>query len=254
MIRRLFHAVRNLLRRDRVERDLDDELRASFDLLVDEKVRAGMDSRSARRAAALELHVDSVKEEVRQVRAGSFFETLGQDAHYAVRLLRRNPLFALTAAISLAIGIGGATTVFTVANGLLLDEPGGVSQSGRLVEIARTEQGDSGFDPISYPDYLAVRERTVTLQDVYGFAPNLKSLSLRGEEGSERVFATYVTMNFFDVLGVRAAAGRLFGAADPERVSGSPVVVLSHAFWMQRFGGDPSVAGRTLSFNGQPMT
>src|SRR5688572_17151815 len=100
MITRLFHTVRNLVRRDRLERELDDELRASFDLLVEEKVRAGMDSQSARRAAAIELHVESVKEEVRQARAGSFLETVGQDAHYAVRLLRRNPLFALTAAIS----------------------------------------------------------------------------------------------------------------------------------------------------------
>ena len=254
MMTRLFHAVRNLLRRTRVERDLDDELRASFDLLVDEKVRGGMDSASARRAAAIELHVESVKEQVREVRAGSFIETLGQDARYAVRLLRRNPLFALTAALSLAIGIGGATTVFTVANGLLLDEPGGISDADRLVEIVRSEQGESGFDPISYPDYLAVRQRTVTLQDVYGFAPNLETLALRGDEGSERVLATYVTMNFFDVLGVRPAAGRLFGAADPEQVGASPLVVLSHAFWLRRFNGDPSVAGRALSFNGQPMT
>jgi predicted permease len=245
---------RNLRSHAAVERDLDDELRAALELLIEEKVRAGMPPDAARRAATIELRIESVKEQVRDVRAGSVVETLAQDARYAVRLLRRNPLFALTAALSLAIGIGGATTVFTVANGLLIDEPAGVRDSQRLVEIARAEQGESGFDPISYPDYLAVRERTVTVQAVYGFGPNLKSLSLRGDEDSERVFATYVTMNYFDVLGVRAAAGRLFGAGDPERVGGSPLVVLSHAFWMRRFNGDPSVAGRTFTFNGQPMT
>ena len=75
MMMRIFHAVRNLVRRDRLERDLDDELRASFDLLVDEKVRGGMDARTARRAAATELRIESVKEQVRDVRAGSFVET-----------------------------------------------------------------------------------------------------------------------------------------------------------------------------------
>jgi hypothetical protein len=210
---------RNLRSHAAVERDLDDELRAALELLIEEKVRAGMPPDAARRAATIELRIESVKEQVRDVRAGSVVETLAQDARYAVRLLRRNPLFALTAALSLAIGIGGATTVFTVANGLLIDEPAGVRDSQRLVE-----------------------------------GPNLKSLSLRGDEDSERVFATYVTMNYFDVLGVRAAAGRLFGAGDPERVGGSPLVVLSHAFWMRRFNGDPSVAGRTFTFNGQPMT
>jgi predicted permease len=254
MMARFVSFWRNVLGRNRIERDLDNELRAALELLVDERIRTGMSPEAARRAASIELRVESVKEQVREVRAGSFVETLLQDVRYATRLLRRNPLFALTAALSLAIGIGGATTVFTVANGLLLDEPGGLSDADRLVEIVRSEQGESGFDPVSYPDYLAVRERTATLQDVYGFAPNLKTLALRGDKGSERVLATYVTMNFFDVLGVRAAAGRLFGAADPEQVAASPLVVLSHAFWMRRFNGDPSVVGRTLSVNGQPMT
>src|SRR5690349_4852290 len=137
MITRLFYALRNLVRRDQIERELDDEVRAAFDLLVEEKRRAGMSSDAARRAAAIELQVESVKEQVRDVRAGSFVETLAQDVRYAARLLRRNPIFALTAAASLAIGIGATTTVFSVANGLLLTVPPGVSDPSTLVEIAR---------------------------------------------------------------------------------------------------------------------
>ncbi len=254
MITRLFHALRNLLRRDRVERDLDDELHASFDLLVDEKVRAGLDPQAARRAAAIELHVESVKEEVRHVRAGAFVETLAQDARYAGRLLRRNPLFTLTAAASLAIGIGATTTVFTVANGLLLSVPPGVSDPSTLVEIARVEPGDIGVNMIPYAAYLSLRERTATLGGVYGYELDLKPVSLRADGSSERAFASFVTTSYFEVLGVRAAAGRLFGRGDPEVAGGSPLVVLSDALWTRRFNRDPHIVGRTLSFNGFPLT
>jgi len=254
MMMRIFHAVRNLVRRDRLERDLDDELRASFDLLVDEKVRGGMDATTARRAAATELRIESVKEQVRDVRAGSFVETLLQDTRYAARLLRRNPLFALTAAASLAIGIGATTTVFTVANGLLLSVPPGVSDPARLVEIARVEEGDFGIVQIPYAAYLSLKESARTLDEVYGYELDLEPVSLRADGSSERVFANFVTMNYFDVLGVRAAAGRLFGRADPEVAGGSPQVVLSDALWARKFNRDPAVVGRTLSFNGFPLT
>jgi putative ABC transport system permease protein len=205
MMMRIFHAVRNLVRRDRLERDLDEELRASLDLLVDEKVRGGMDTTTARRAAAAELRIESVKEQVRDVRAGSFIETLLQDARYAARLLRRNPLFTLTAAASLAIGIGATTTVFTVANGLLLSVPSGVSEPSRLVEIARVEEGDFGIELIPYAAYLSLKESARTLDEVYGYELDLEPVSMRADGSSERVFANFVTMSYFDVLGVRAA-------------------------------------------------
>ena len=254
MMMRIFHAVRNLVRRDRVERDLEEELRASLELLVEEKTRAGMRPDEARRAAAIELHVESVKEQVREVRAGSFVETLLQDVRYAARLLRRNPLFTLTAAASLAIGIGATTTVFTVANGLLLSVPSGVSEPSRLVEIARVEPGDFGVNPIPYAAYLSLKASARTLDELYGYELNLEPVSLRADDSSERVFANFVTISYFDALGVRAAAGRLFGRLDPEVAGGSPVVVLSDALWARRFNRDPAVIGRTVSFNGFPLT
>jgi predicted permease len=254
MMTRFLSFWRNLFSRARIERDLDEELRASFDLLVDEKVRGGMNPETARRAAALDLHIESVKEQVREVRAGSFVETLGQDARYAIRLLRRNPIFALTAAASLALGIGATTTVFSVANGLLISVPSGVSDPSTLVEIARVEEGDFGIEQIPYALYLSLKKSARTLDDVYGYELNLEPISLRTDGDSERVFASFVTMNYFDVLGVRAAAGRLFGRSDREVPGGSPMVVLSDALWARRFNRDPAVLGRTMSFNGFPMT
>src|SRR5688572_24724440 len=125
---------RNLLLRRRVERQLDDELQATVGMLVDEHVAAGMSLEEARRAARLELgSAESIKEHVRDIRAGAFLDTLLQDVRYGARLLRRNPLFALTAILSLAIGIGATTTIFTVANGLLLRSAVGVADPSGLV-------------------------------------------------------------------------------------------------------------------------
>ena len=252
---RLRFLARNLLHRDRVDRDLDEEIHAALDLLIDEQRTKGLPLDEARRTALVHLGgVESVKEHVREVRAGAFIDTLVQDVRYAGHLLVRNPLFTLTAVLSLSIGIGATTSVFTVANGLLLEVPGGVSEPERVIEIARQEDGDFGVEPIAYPDYLAVRERATSFEDVYGYALTLDSLSLRTGGSTERVFGNFVTMNFFDVLGVRAAAGRLFGAADRERPGEAPVVVLSHWYWVRRFDRDSAIVGRTVSVNGQPMT
>jgi predicted permease len=209
----------------------------------------------ARRAARLELGgAESIKEQIRDVRAGSFLDTLLQDVRYGSRLLRRNPLFALTAALSLAIGIGATTTIFTVANDLLLRTSDGVADPGRLVDVVRQQRGDTGVDEISYPDYLELRRRTTTLSDVFAYKLQLDSVSLRiTADGAERVFATVATTNYFQLLGVRAAAGRLFGPGDSDRPGASPIAVLSHRFWMRRFGGDSSIPGRTVRLNGHPF-
>ena len=115
---RLRFLARNLLQRDRVDRDLDEEIHAALDLLIDEQRTKGLPLDEARRTALVHLGgVESVKEHVREVRAGAFIDTLVQDARYAGHLLVRNPLFTLTAVLSLSIGIGATTSVFTVANG-----------------------------------------------------------------------------------------------------------------------------------------
>ena len=230
-------------------------MRAALELLVEEKTRAGMSRADARRAAAIELRIESVKEQVREVRAGAFIETLLQDVRYAARLLRRNPLFTLTAALSLAIGIGATTTVFTVANGLLLRSAVGVTAPDGLIDIVRRRaSGEPGVDEISYPDYLEIRKRATTVDGVYAYQLALEEMSLRVDDSAERVFANLVTPNYFQVLGVAAMYGRVFGAGDSEQPGASPIAVLSQRFWLRRFDGDRSVVGRTVHLNGHPVT
>lgn len=257
MLARVRSIFRNILARDRVERDLDDEVRAALDVLIDEETKAGKSIAEARRAALLRLGgVESVKGQVRDARAGAFFDTVLGDIRYAARLLVRNPIFTLTAAMSLAIGIGATTTIFTVANGLLLRSAVGVTDPGRLVDITRTKsRGGPGIDPISYPDFLELRRRARTLDGVYGYQLELPPASLRVDDsGAERVYPGVVTNSYFDVLGVPAIAGRTFGSGDSEDPGSSPVVVLSYRFWARRFGSDFGVVGRTISLNGYPFT
>jgi predicted permease len=248
---------RNLLRRERVERALDDELRAMLDLLVDEKVRAGLRPEAARRAAVLEFgSVAAVKDQVRDVRHGAFLDTLVQDVRYAVRGLRRGRLFAATATLSLAIGIGASTSIFTLMNGLLLRAATGVAQPGRLVDVVRTERDRGpGIEPISYPTLRDLRERATLFDAVYGYGLQLPAVSLRvGDGAAEPAFASLVTTDFFTALGVAASAGRLLEPTDSEAPDASPVVVLSHAFWTRRFQAEPSIVGAVVRINGRPLT
>jgi len=175
------------------------------------------------------------------------------DVRYAVRLLRRNPLFALTAALSLAIGIGANTTIFTIANALLFKSPIGVVEPARLVDVGRSQDGQ-GFDNSSYPNYLDIRSRNTVFDGIYAQRLGAEPVSLGGADGAERIFGTLVSSNYFTVLGTRPAAGRFFSPQDGEEAGAAPLAVLSHAFWTRRFNADPAAIGRTLLLNGRPFT
>jgi predicted permease len=182
-----------------------------------------------------------------------WFEQLQQDVRYALRYFARSPLFALTAVLSLAIGIGADTTVFTVTNGLLLKPPAGVTEPNRLVDISGTEDDEAfGINQVSFPNFADIRERTTTLDDVYGYEPFAEPMSLAGADGAERIFGHRVTTSYFAVLGVRHAAGRLFDTR--EQAAAEQPVVLSHRFWTRRFNQNPAILGQTVSLNGSPFT
>ena len=176
-----------------------------------------------------------------------------QDLRYAIRLLRRNPLFTLTAAVSLAIGIGANTTIFSVANALLFRAPAGVAESDRIVDVGRSQNGQ-GFDNNSYPNYLDVRARNRAFTDVYAFRIGPQAMSLGSPGGAERVFGGMVTNNYFDTLGTRPALGRLFSRNDSTAPGASPNVVLSHGFWTRRYNADRAIVGRKIDLNGFPFT
>src|SRR5436190_15735575 len=177
------------------------------------------------------------------------------DLRYAIRMLLKNPGFTAVAVISITIGIGSNTAIFTVANALLFRQPTGVREPEKLVDLGRSRSGH-GFNPNSYPNYLEIRARSRTLEGVYAcsFFPQNLSLDVGNAGGQvERLFGTFVTPNYFELLGAIPATGRFFDASDGEAPGGNPVVVLSHRFWVRRFNQDPGIVGRILVINGHPF-
>jgi predicted permease len=190
-----------------------------------------------------------------RLRAGSAVDTFARDVRHAVRLLWRNPLFAVTAALSLAIGIGAVTAVFTLAGALLRFSPTAVANPDRLVDIGRSFDGiPFGFNPASYPDYLDIRRQTTTLEHVFAHPLFPKTMSLAAADGAEEVVGEVVTSNYFAALGTRPAIGRLFGPGDSDQLGASPLAVLSHRYWTRRFSADPGVVGSTVRLGRFPVT
>jgi predicted permease len=252
---RLASLWRNLWSRNRVERDLDDELRATVEILTAEKMQGGQSRDVAHRTALAELGgLESIKEHVRDARSGSTLDQIAQDIRYAARLLRRYPLFALTAALSLAFGIGANTAVFTIGKSLLHFSPSGVSDPDRLVDIGRSLDVPVGMNPASYPDYLDIRRRVTTLEHVYAHPLFLQSMALSSGSGTEQVSADVVTTNYFAALGARPNLGRLFFPDESDQQGATSIVVLSHRLWVRSFRADPSIVGRTVRLNRYPVT
>ncbi|MDH4066215.1 MAG: ABC transporter permease, partial [Acidobacteriota bacterium] len=173
---------------------------------------------------------------------------------YALRGLGRSPLFTVTAVASLAIGIAASSTIFGLADALFLRPRAGLVDEARLVDVGRATDGQ-GFDNFGYQVLLALQEGTRTLDGIAGlrFGPNPVSLD-NGRGGSERAHAALVSATYFQVLGTRPAAGRLF-AGDEDRVPDqAPVAVLNYDFWTRRFNRSPDAIGQTLRINRRPYT
>lgn len=179
--------------------------------------------------------------------------TIRQDVVYALRLLRKSPVFTLTAVLSLAVGIAGNAAIFSLADALLLRPRPGISDPGRLVDVGRT-QGGRGFDNFSYPNYLDFRDRNTVFSGLAGarFGPEPMGLGVDG--AAERVWGTAVSSNFFDVLATGFALGRGFRSEEDRPGGGNEVAVISHRLWQQHFEGSGDVLGRTIRLNGRPFT
>jgi predicted permease len=249
-MRRFLERLLNLLRVRRLDDDLSREIDAHLALLQDTYEARGLSPAAARRAARLALgNVGAVKEQHRDVRSFRWIEDAWQDAGHGLRLLRRSPLFAATAALSLAIGIGANTAIFTVANALLFRPPAGIADPSSLVVIG-TARGDGGLNPLGYEAYLEVSRRTTSLSAVFaeGLFPRVMGLAAPGTTTAEAVLGQTVTPNFFTALGSTPARGRAFTDGD------EGAAVINYDYWRRRFNGDDSVIGRTLRINGRPVT
>ena len=174
-----------------------------------------------------------------------------QDFRFGVRMLAKNPAFTLTAVLTLALGIGANTAVFTVVNALLLRPLGGVSDPDRLVQIGRQYPDKAYLSDSSYPDYLDYREQNTVLSGLALAVPTAFHVSTGGE--TERIEGELVAGEYFDVLGVAAAQGRLIHPAD-DREGAEPVAVISTRLWHRRFGASASVIHSTVRLDGHPFT
>jgi predicted permease len=173
---------------------------------------------------------------------------LKQDVGYALRALRRAPVFAISAVLTLAIGMSAITGMAAVLNAVMF-RPLAVDHPEQLISISHAD-GLNFY--LSYPDLVDYRHEAAVLSDAIGYVPRVASLSVDGS--SERITVELVTDNYFSMLGVQPAAGRLIQPNEGRALGDAPVLVLSHAYWQSRFGGDPSIVGRTVRLGSQPFT
>ncbi|HET9321991.1 MAG TPA: ABC transporter permease, partial [Bryobacteraceae bacterium] len=253
LLSRLASLRRNLFARPRLERDLDDELRAIVDQLTDEKRMAGMGVGEARRAALIELGgLEQVKEEVRQVRTGQMLEEFVRDLRYGIRTLRKNAAFTAVAVLALALGIGANTAMFSVAYGILL-RPLPYADAGRVAVVyMRYFPRDFAFGTMCMRDYLMWKENNHAFEDPSLFSGLL--MDIGGKEGvPEQVQGASVTAGFFSTLNVRPLIGRIFATGEDKPATGS-LAVLSESIWRRRFAASSGVLGQTILVNGAPST
>ena len=180
------------------------------------------------------------------------FDTWVQDTRFALRLLRKTPLFTLTAVVSLAVGIGANSTIFSIASAMLLRPLPGLAAPDRLLDIGRSRRPGE-FDTVSYPNYQNIRDRATTISGIYAYQIEPHAMSLGGDGEAERVYGSLVTANYFSVLGTVPERGRLLRPDDDKEVGGSPVAVISHELWVRRFASDTSIVGSQIRVNGFPF-
>src|SRR5215213_1523595 len=246
---------RNLFHKDRVEQEFTEEIQAYLDMLTEAKIRQGLTPQQARRNALVELGgVEQVQEKVREIRMGRFIETAWRDVRFGVRALVHSPIFTIVTVLSLALGIGANTAIFSVVNGLLL-QPLPYPEPEQIVHVWHTppQQSFPGLDrfsvsPANYLDWKA-QSSAFERMAVYTYT----GLSLSTSNDPLPLTGAAVSSDFFSVLRVTAMQGRTF-TPDEEQPGRDQVVVISHALWQRAFGANPNIIGQTLTLNSRSFT
>ena len=246
----LLYRLRGLFRRKQVETELDEELRFHFEREVEKNVAAGMPAEEARRQARLAFGgLDQVKEECREARGVGFVETVIQDLRYAARQLAKSPGFTAVAVLSLGLGIGANTAIFSLVDAVLF----------RMLPVERPEEleavevagADWARSRVSYPVYRDIRNLDVFLGAAGSY---LGSANLIVGAQAELGTVEVVSGNYFSLLGVPPFLGRALSEDDDRVPMGHPVTVLSYPFWRDRMSADPTVLGQTIRVNDRPFT
>ena len=253
MLRSVRTLFRNWFRQEDRDRELDDELRACLDLLVQEKMEDGLSLATAQRQARLELGAtEQIKESVREARLGYTFQGIWRDAGYAVRMLRRHPGYTFLAVLTLTLGIGANTAIFSLLDATLfrmlpVDSP------ERLVVLDRNQEnpGKGGAQLFATDDYETLADHATTLSALAYAAPESAAVQVDGQMDLAEL--QHVSDSFFDVLGVNPAIGSLPRADDAPASNDAHLAVISDRYWNRRFGRDPSVLGRTIFLRDIPL-
>lgn len=270
MLSDLYIRLRSLFRRTKVEQELDEELRFHQERQVERYVRAGMSREEALRRVRLDFGgLDQVKGECREARGVSFLESLVQDLRYGMRMLVKSPVFTLVIILTLALGIGANTAIFTLVNAVMLRSIP-VRDPERLVVAqwsARKEArnyGTSSFGDctnnragtsgcvMSYPMFKALQKQKSVLDDAMGFAGPYQ-MDLSGNGTAAIVQGQLVSGSYFETLGVLPVLGRTL-LPDDEKAGAPPVAVLNYEYWQRAFGGSPAVIGRIIHLNNAAFT
>ena len=240
-------------RKDRLDQSLDEEIRFHLDMETEENLRKGMSPEEARRAALRKFGgVEQAKETYRRQSAFGWFEDLIQDSRYAVRSLVRNPVYSILAIVSLALGIGANTAVFTLIRETL-HQPLPYEEPAELFRLHETMtwQGSYGRGGVSVPNLEDWRRQNTVFESIGAF--DVGGANLSTDQAASVVAATRVDGELFKVLGVKPTAGRVVQSADCERGT-QPVAVLSHGLWVDLFGADRSAIGKSIRLNGATAT
>jgi predicted permease len=245
--------LRQLLGRTAAEERTHEEFRFHLEMETEKNLRSGMSPAEARRRALIAFGgVERHKEDMREGRQIPVLEDLLRDVRYAARSLRRTPGFSLAAVLTLALGIAATTTMFTVLNGVLL-RPLPVRSPERLASVYEVKENGQAQGSVSLPAYLDYRERSSSTFSGLA-AHHLSDVTVTTDAGAEVALGMDVSGNYFDVLGVAPAVGRLFFGARAEHPDAELVAVISHELWRTRFRSDPGVIGRRIRINGRPLT
>jgi putative ABC transport system permease protein len=253
MLNRLKARLRSLFLKSQVEHELDEELCSHIEQQTEQNIRLGMNSEEARYAARKAFGgVEQAKERSRDTRGVRWLEELWQDLRHGARMLVKNPGFTLIAVVTLALGIGANTAIFSLLDTLLLKQLP-VKQPEQLVVVATAAPGQQ-ITPISmfsYPVFRELRDKNSVFSGM--FAHDVLPMSMSGGGQTERVLGELVSGNFFAVLGVSPHLGRVLTEADDQTPGAHPVAVLSYNFWQRRYGADPAIIGQTINLNGYPF-
>jgi putative ABC transport system permease protein len=252
VFRYLYRFFQNIFGRKRVEQELDEELRSYLALVAAEKVRGGMASEAALRQARQDLGgIEQVKESVRDIRIGAFIETLLQDLRYAFRTLARNPAFSSVVILTLALGIGSNTTIFTVVNGVLL-KPLPYPEPDRLLMLWEMQLSNGNLGNVAPANFYDWRAQSRSFEKMAAIDP-YPDFILSGDGEPQRLAGAAVSSGFFAMLGVRMALGRDF-LAEEDRPGHNQAIVLSDSAWRRYFGARPDVVGRPVTLNNAGYT